>query len=67
MIGAGGPVEMRLHDATYALNATPVTSGWREVLGAYVAKYQPDYPEIIAGFPPIEEAEGFIGVFKLNR
>ena len=67
MIGDGAPVEMRLGDATYALTATPVTSGWQPVLAAYVDKYRPGYPEIVDGFPPVEEAEGFIGVFRLNR
>ena len=66
-IGAGGPVEMRVEDATYSLSASPVTEGWREVLEAYVAKYEEDYPEIIAGFPTVEEAEGTVAVFRLSR
>ncbi len=66
-IGAGGPVEMRLDDDTYALNATPVTEGWQEILEAYVAKYEPDYPDIVAGFPSLEEAEGVVAVFRLER
>ena len=67
MIGQGSPVEMRLGDNTYALNATPVTEGWEPVLNAYVAKYQVDYPDIVAGFPTIEEAEGQFAVFRLGR
>ena len=66
-IGAGGPVEMRLGDSTYALNAVPVSQGWQEILEAYVAKYEPDYPDIVAGFPSLEEAEGTIAVFRLER
>jgi hypothetical protein len=66
-IGAGSPVEMRLGDSTYALNASPVTEGWREILEAYVAKYEPDYPDIVAGFPTLEEAEGAVAVFRLDR
>lgn len=67
MLGSGGPVEMRLGDATYALRATPVTEGWEPVLEAYVDKYRPDYPDIIAGFPSIEQAQGQISVFRLDR
>jgi len=67
MIGQGAPVEMRLDDRTYALNAVPVTEGWQSVLEAYVAKYEPDYPEIVAGFPPVAEASERIAVFRLSR
>ena len=67
MIGAGSPVEMRLGDNTYALRATPVTEGWQPIVEAYVAKYQPDYPDIVAGFPSIDEARGSFAVFQLSR
>lgn len=67
MIGAGSPVEVRVGDDTYSLRASAVESGWQEILEAYVAKYRPDYPDIVAGFPSIEEAEGTIAVFRLDR
>ena len=67
MIGSGGPVEMRLGDNTYALNATPVSSEWEAVLAAYLAKYETDYPDIVAGFPPVEEARDLIAVYRLER
>lgn len=67
MIGSGSPVEMRLGDNTYALQATPVTDGWQEVLTAYVEKYEPDYPDIVAGFPSPAEAEALIAVYRLDR
>lgn len=67
MIGERSPVEMRLGDNTYALNATAVTEGWQPILEAYVAKYEPDYPDIVAGFPSIDEAKDLIAVFRLNR
>ncbi len=67
MIGQGKPVEMRLGDSTYALEATRTTQGWEGVLEAYVEKYRADYPEIVAGFPSIEEAEGQVAVFRLGR
>lgn len=67
MLGQGGPVEMRLGDKTYALTATPVREGWQGVLEAYVEKYRADYPDIVAGFPSAEEAEGQVAVFRLER
>lgn len=66
-IGTGSDVEMNLMGNTYALRAEPVTDDLQGILGAYIAKYQPDYPEIVAGFPSIEEANGAFGVFRLNR
>ena len=67
MIGAGSPVELRLGDDTYALVANPVTEGWEAILESYVAKYRPDYPDIVAGFPDIDEARGSVAVFRLSR
>jgi len=66
-IGAGSPVEVRVKDSTYALSASPVTEGWQEILEAYVAKYRPDYPDIVAGFPSIDEAADVVAVFRLDR
>jgi hypothetical protein len=67
MIGEGSPVEMRLGDTTYALDASLVTEGWQQILEAYVAKYRADYPDIVAGFPSLEEAEELVAVFRLDR
>lgn len=67
MIGAGSPVEMRLGDNTYALNASAMVEGWQPVLQAYVAKYEGDYPDIVAGFPSIDEAKELVSVFRLDR
>ncbi len=67
MIGTSSPVDLRLGDDTYALNASVVTEGWQPILQAYVAKYQADYPEIVAGFPSIDEAEELVAVFRLER
>lgn len=65
MIGQGSPVQLRIEDMTYALNATPVETGWEPVMEAYVKKYESDYPEIVAGFPSLEDARNQISVFKL--
>ncbi len=67
MIGQGGPVEMRLGDDRYALNASIVARDWQPILEAYVAKYEPDYPDIVAGFPSIDEAKDTIAVYRLGR
>ena len=66
-IGAGSRVNMRLGDATYSLFARPVTEDWLPILKAYVAKYQADYPDIVAGFPGVDEAEGQFAIFRLDR
>ncbi len=67
MIGDSSPVKLRIEDATYALTANAVADGWEPIMAAYVSKYEPDYPDIVAGFPSIEEAKGLISVFKLSR
>lgn len=66
MIADGSPVQLRIEDSTYNLQATPVMDGWEPIMQAYVEKYQPDYPDIVAGFPSIDEAKGLISVFKLE-
>ena len=66
-IGTGSPVEMRLGDDTYALTASPVEENFKEILLAYVGKYEADYPDIVAGFPSIDEADDEIAVFRLDR
>ena len=67
MIGSGGPVRMRIGDETYNLRAEPVSAGWEPILEAYVDKYRPDYPDIVAGFPAVDEAAETMAVFRLIR
>ncbi|MBT7334094.1 MAG: hypothetical protein HN856_06950 [Gammaproteobacteria bacterium] len=67
MIGQAAPVEMRLGENTYSLTASLVSQGWQPMMEAYVKKYAPDYPDIVAGFPAVENAEGEMVVFKLSR
>ena len=67
MVGAGSPVEMRLGDNTYSLDASVVDEGWQQILEAYTAKYREDYPDIVDGFPSIDEAQDLVAVFRLNR
>jgi len=65
-LGQGGPVEMNLEGKLYALNAQKITEGLEPVLAAYVAKYQPDYPQIVDDFPSIEDGRTQFGVFRLD-
>lgn len=67
MLGDGGPVRMRLGDNTYPLIASAVTNDARPILTAYMDKYRPDYPDIVADFPSPEEAGDSYVVFKLSR
>ena len=67
MLGDGGPVRMRLGDNTYSLVATAINNNVLPVLTAYMDKYRPDYPDIVADFPSPEEAGDDYVVFKLNR
>jgi len=67
MIGDGAPVKMRLADNTYPLRVVRVTEGFEEILKAYIAKYEAEYPEIVASFPAVEEARDSVGVFRLER
>ena len=66
-LGKGGPVKMRLGDNTYPLIATAVKNNAQAVLTAYMDKYRPDYPDIVAGFPTSEEASDSFTLFKLMR
>lgn len=65
-IGQGAPVEMRLQGHTYLMYATPVTSGLQAILTAYTDKYRPNYPDIVAGFPSLDDSEDAFGVFRLD-
>jgi hypothetical protein len=63
----GGAVRMRMGANTYSLNASLLADDWEPVLVAYVGKYQPNYPDIVDGFPPMEEAAATTAVFRLSR
>ena len=66
-IGNASPVQMRLGDNTYNLTAETVTANQQAILTAYVDKYRPDYPDIVGGFPSVEEAADAFGLFHLKR
>lgn len=68
-LAADGNAELRIEDNTYPVQAVAIKEPavWQPVLAAYIAKYQPDYPEIIAGFPSGENLADQISVFRLDR
>lgn len=67
MLGNGAPVRMRLGEYTYPLIASVVKNNTRPILTAYTDKYRPDYPDIVAGFPALEDSGASYVVFKLSR
>jgi len=67
MIGEGSDVEVRIGDRTYALRATPVNERVTPILEAYKAKYEPNYPDLVAQLPSIDEASDVAVVFRLER
>ena len=66
-IGAASPVELRLGDSTFALNAVAVSEDSEAILNAWLDKYEPDYPEIVAGFRSDTAGADNAAVFRLER
>ena len=66
-IGTASPVELRLGDSTFALNAVAVSEGTEPILNAWLAKYEPDYPEIVADFRNDPAGAQRAAVFRLER
>lgn len=65
-IGERGSVSMRLEGSTYALEANRVTENLPVIVTAYKDKYRSNYPDIVAGFPSLAEAEDGFAVFRLT-
>ncbi len=59
-------VELRIHDRTYALKATPLNPPDPAIYQKYIDRYAPDYPDIVAGMPKADEVEGVGTVFRLG-
>ena len=59
-------VELRIHDRTYALKATPLNPPDPAIYQKYIDRYAPDYPDIVAGMPKADEVEGVGTVFRLS-
>jgi hypothetical protein len=67
LLGQGAPIRMRMGDNTYSMHASLLTSDWEPVLLAYQDKYRADYPDIVNGFPSIEEAAETVAVYRLLK
>ena len=67
MLGDGSSVKMRMEGKTFPLNAVLIENDWEKAMESYIAKYQPDYPEIVGGFPSLEDAADSISVFRLSK
>ncbi len=66
-IGDGAPVDVRIDDRTYAVRATPVEARAEEIYAAYIAKYEPNYPDLVASLPSVEEGRDLATIFRLDR
>jgi hypothetical protein len=57
---------MRLEGNTYALQANRTAENLADIVTAYKDKYRPNYPDIVAGLPSLEEAKDGFAVFRLS-
>ncbi len=58
-------VRLRIGDKAYDMRATRIESGPREIFQKYIDRYKDNYPEIIEGFPPMEEFSKGAALFEL--
>lgn len=65
-LGGGGPVKLRMGDSTYDMQASLMSEGWEDILTAWREKYATDYPDIVAGFPSMEEARETVAVYRMT-
>ena len=66
MLSEGGPVQLRLQDSTYPLQARLVNSSKDEILMAWQGKYQKDYPNFFSS----SQSKGFLedsSIYRLSR
>ena len=63
---AAPDVDLRIGDDVYAMRAERQPPGRVDVLQSYVDRYKADYPDIIAGFPPMEEFAQGAAIFELT-
>jgi hypothetical protein len=58
-------VQLRVGDDVYDMRATRVPAGRQDLFQKYVDRYKDNYPDIIAGFPPMEEFAQGAAVLEL--
>jgi hypothetical protein len=59
-------VHLRIGDDTFDMRATRLAQGRRDIVEKYINRYKDNYPDIIAGFPPIEQFAEGAAVFELD-
>lgn len=67
MLGDGGPVELRIEEATYSLTAQRMTSGQLPIIEAYQEKYREDYPGIVNNMGSPQDMLSGTSVYQLVR
>ncbi|MDP6375914.1 MAG: DUF2255 family protein [Pseudomonadales bacterium] len=60
-------VRLRIDENVYDMRATRIESSRQDVFQAAIDRYKDNYPEIIAGFPPIAEFSQGAALFELSR
>ena len=58
-------VRLRIGDNAYDMRATRIESGREDIFQMYIDRYKDNYPDTIAGFPPIEEFSQGAALFEL--
>jgi len=58
-------VQLRIGDDVYDMRATRLAAGRQDLIQKYVDRYKGNYPDIIAGFPPMEEFAQGAAVLEL--
>ena len=68
-IGPSGPVRLSMDGSLYELTATAVEGGSTKsaVTGAWLRKYEPHYPDLVAGFGTPAEGARKSTIFRLTR
>ena len=60
-------VRLRIGNEAYDMRAARLETGRRDIVQKYIDRYKDNYPDIIAGFPPIEEFSQGAAIFELVR
>ena len=59
-------VRLRIDDNAYDMRATRLEPGRQDVFQMYIDRYKGNYPDIIAGFPPLEQFAAGAALFELT-
>ena len=64
-IGGEAGIRREVNLRHLVLRATRIESGRQDIFQMYIDRYKDNYPDIIAGFPPIEEFSKGGALFEL--